>query len=109
MNEKKTIAVVFGGCSPEYNVSLESAAGVLTHLDRDRFTPVPVGTRSRVIGSSFPAILRKYHATLGWPGAPAPQRASARTAATMRCWFLTRQGAAHPAGRRPAHFARAKR
>ena len=43
MNEKKTIAVVFGGCSPEYNVSLESAAGVLTHLDRDRFTPVPVG------------------------------------------------------------------
>ena len=43
MNEKKTIAVVFGGCSPEYNVSLESAAGVLAHLDRDRFTPVPVG------------------------------------------------------------------
>ena len=43
MNEKKMIAVVFGGCSPEYNVSLESAAGVLAHLDRDRFTPVPVG------------------------------------------------------------------
>ena len=43
MNEKKTIAVVFGGCSPEYNVSLESAAGVLAHLDLDRFTPVPVG------------------------------------------------------------------
>ena len=39
MNEKKTIAVVFGGCSPEYNVSLESAAGVLAHLARGDAVP----------------------------------------------------------------------
>ena len=37
------IAVLFGGRSPEYRVSLESAAGVLRHMDRDRFTPVMVG------------------------------------------------------------------
>ena len=32
--EKKRIAVLFGGCSPEYGVSLESAHSVMTHMDR---------------------------------------------------------------------------
>ena len=41
--EKLNIAVVFGGCSPEYGVSLESAHAVLTHIDRRRYDPVPVG------------------------------------------------------------------
>lgn len=36
MNKKK-IAVIFGGRSPEYPVSLESAAAVLQNLDLDRF------------------------------------------------------------------------
>ncbi len=43
MNKTKTIAVLFGGCSPEYSVSLESAAGMLRALDRSRYTPVMVG------------------------------------------------------------------
>lgn len=38
-----TVAVVFGGCSSEYSVSLESAAGVLRHLDPERVTPVLLG------------------------------------------------------------------
>lgn len=38
-----TVAVIFGGCSSEYSVSLESAAGVLAHLNRDRVTPVLLG------------------------------------------------------------------
>lgn len=42
MNKKK-IAVIFGGRSPEYPVSLESAAAVLQNLDLDRFSPVMVG------------------------------------------------------------------
>ena len=41
--KKKNIAVIFGGCSSEYSVSLESAGGVISHMDRDRFTPVLLG------------------------------------------------------------------
>lgn len=41
--EKKRILVLFGGCSPEYGVSLASACGVLRHLDGERFAPVTVG------------------------------------------------------------------
>ncbi len=37
------IAVLFGGCSSEYKVSLESAHSVLEHIDRSRFDPVPIG------------------------------------------------------------------
>ena len=33
MNEKLNVAVLFGGCSDEYSVSLHSAAGVLRALD----------------------------------------------------------------------------
>ena len=32
----KKILVLFGGCSPEYVVSLQSAYSVLRHMDRDR-------------------------------------------------------------------------
>lgn len=38
-----TVAVIFGGCSSEYSVSLESAAGVLSHLNRERVKPVLLG------------------------------------------------------------------
>ncbi len=37
------VAVIFGGRSPEYEVSLTSAYGVLSHMDRDRFNPVTLG------------------------------------------------------------------
>ena len=39
----KQILVLFGGCSPEYSVSLASAYGVLTHIDRSLYQPIPVG------------------------------------------------------------------
>ena len=39
----KQILVFFGGCSTEYGVSLQSAHAVLTHLDRSRYLPIPVG------------------------------------------------------------------
>jgi len=42
MNRKR-IAVVFGGCSSEHGVSLNSAAAVIEHMDREKFEPVPVG------------------------------------------------------------------
>ena len=41
--KKLTVAVLFGGRSPEHEVSLQSAHGVLTHLDPAKYEPVPVG------------------------------------------------------------------
>lgn len=41
--EIKNILLFFGGCSSEYEVSLESAAGVIRNLDTGRFAPVLVG------------------------------------------------------------------
>ena len=39
----KHILVLFGGCSTEYGVSLQSAHAVLTHMAPDRYTAVLVG------------------------------------------------------------------
>ena len=41
--DKLNIAILFGGCSSEYSVSLESAHAVITHLDRTRYTPMLIG------------------------------------------------------------------
>ncbi len=43
---KKTIAVLFGGCSPEYGVSLHSAAGVIRNIDTEKYDLVLVGITS---------------------------------------------------------------
>jgi len=37
------IAVFFGGHSPEYSVSLASAFAVIQNLNKEKYTPVPVG------------------------------------------------------------------
>lgn len=41
--DKQNIAVIFGGCSSEYSVSLESAYAVIRNLDSRKYRPVPVG------------------------------------------------------------------
>ncbi|NBJ94023.1 D-alanine--D-serine ligase VanG [Parablautia muri] len=41
--EKINVAVIFGGCSSEYKVSLESACGVILNLNRDKYEPVLIG------------------------------------------------------------------
>ena len=43
---KLNVAVIFGGCSPEYSVSLESAHAVITHMDRTKYNPVLIGISS---------------------------------------------------------------
>ena len=40
---KKKIAVIFGGCSPEYPVSLESAYAVISAIPQDQYAPVLIG------------------------------------------------------------------
>ena len=39
----KRIAVLFGGCSSEYEVSLQSAYSVITNIDRTKYIPVLIG------------------------------------------------------------------
>lgn len=41
--EKKVIAVLFGGNSSEYEVSLQSASSVLENMDREKYEIVPIG------------------------------------------------------------------
>ena len=40
---RKTIAVIFGGCSSEYSVSLQSAYAVLSNLKEERYHVIPIG------------------------------------------------------------------
>ena len=41
--KKLNVMVLFGGCSSEYGVSLESVSSVLRHLDREKYEVVTVG------------------------------------------------------------------
>lgn len=41
--EKKTIAILFGGCSSEYEISLQSAYAVLNHIDKEKYQLIPIG------------------------------------------------------------------
>ena len=43
MKRKMNIAVIFGGCSPEYGVSLQSAYAVINHMDKEKYDPVLIG------------------------------------------------------------------
>ena len=41
--EKKKIAVLFGGCSSEYGISLKSGYSVLANIDREKYEVIPLG------------------------------------------------------------------
>ena len=41
--DKKRLAVIFGGHSTEYAVSLQSAYAVLTHLNKEKYDIIPLG------------------------------------------------------------------
>lgn len=40
---KKKIAIIFGGCSSEYQVSLKSASAVISHLNQDMYELILIG------------------------------------------------------------------
>ena len=40
---KKTVAVLFGGCSPEYDVSLKSAYSIINAINREKYEVILVG------------------------------------------------------------------
>ena len=41
--DKLKIAVVFGGCSPEYDISLKSAFSVISYMDKEKYEPILLG------------------------------------------------------------------
>ena len=41
--KRMTVAVLFGGCSPEYDVSLNSAYSIISAIDRDKYTVILIG------------------------------------------------------------------
>lgn len=43
---RKKVAVIFGGCSSEYSVSLQSAYGVISNMDKEKYIPVLIGITS---------------------------------------------------------------
>ncbi len=45
--KRLNIAILFGGCSPEYSVSLQSAYSVIKHLDTNKFMPILIGISSK--------------------------------------------------------------
>ena len=58
-NSKIRVAVVFGGQNGEHTVSCESAASILTHLDRSRYDVVPVKIEpdgTWIVGADDPAV-----------------------------------------------------
>ncbi|HHV09368.1 MAG TPA: D-alanine--D-serine ligase VanG [Clostridiales bacterium] len=45
--KRLNIAVLFGGCSPEYGVSLQSAYSIIKHIDTDKYMPILIGISSK--------------------------------------------------------------
>lgn len=43
MKRRKTIAVLFGGCSSEHDISLKSAYGIISHINQELYEPVLIG------------------------------------------------------------------
>ncbi len=41
--DRKNVAIIFGGCSPEYEVSLNSAASVIEHINNDLYNTILIG------------------------------------------------------------------
>ena len=65
---KKTIAVIFGGCSPEYEVSLQSAYSVLQHLDPQKYNVIPVGITRQGDWYRYCGKLENIPADIWWQG-----------------------------------------
>jgi len=40
---KKTVAIIFGGCSPEYEVSLNSSFSIINAIDREKYDVILIG------------------------------------------------------------------
>ena len=87
--KKPTLAVLFGGCSTEYEVSLQSACAILGHMDARQYAPLPVGITREGQWRYFPGPL--FHLETGdWQDQPRAclhaLSGSGRPAATSLRW-----------------------
>ncbi len=66
MNNRLKVALLYGGRTPEHEISCESAAGVIRHLDRSRFdiTAIGVDRQGRWLVQDTAALLNAHHKAL---------------------------------------------
>ena len=72
MNKIK-VAVLFGGVSSEYKVSLNSAFNVIGNLSKEKFEIIPIGITKSGHWLYYPGPLEKFQQTNGktiWTAAP---------------------------------------
>ena len=82
------ILVLFGGCSTEYGVSLESAHAVLSHMNPEKYRPIPVGITREGAWYWYPGPLEAIPRTVGGrarTASPAPCGWTGETALCC-CW-----------------------
>lgn len=76
METRRTVGIIFGGRSPEHEVSLASARGILTHLDQKKYSVVLCGVdrqgRPRTGGVELieGGLDRGEGVVVRWPVAP---------------------------------------
>ncbi|HCQ90697.1 MAG TPA: D-alanine--D-serine ligase VanG [Clostridium sp.] len=58
MNRRK-IVVLFGGCSTEYEVSLQSAYTIIKHINQDFYEAIPIGITKEGTWSLYSGVLNK--------------------------------------------------
>lgn len=89
--KQKPIAVLFGGRSPEYEVSLASAAGVLEHMDRRRYLPVMVGITQQGAWYHFTGSIGQIAAGAWQSGPDCTRPSSPPTPRTEVFWYFGRE------------------
>ena len=59
--DKKRIAVIFGGCSTEYEVSLQSACSVLANLNLEKYEVIRIGITRQGDWYRYEGDLERIH------------------------------------------------
>ena len=63
--KRKKIAIIFGGCSSEYEVSLQSAYAVITHIDQEKYEMVLIGIDQQGCGISIKENMQIFQVITG--------------------------------------------
>ena len=58
---QKNLVILFGGCSPEYPVSLESAGSVLEYIDRSRYQVLPDHQKGKISKAAAESFARQEY------------------------------------------------
>ena len=62
---QRSVAVIFGGASSEYEVSLRSASFVISGVDREKYDLTMVGITKKGSGSFIPVLKMLSQTTTG--------------------------------------------